>query len=118
VSQAAASIAATGAVSGLAEDAARSFVQRIRDRIRSIFAGDERSTDALEGAIANPDDESQVSELASALAYYARKNEEFARQLSEWARHHAAAGVTQNVKAGRDAYVSGRDMTVYPRPAD
>ncbi len=118
VSQAVALLAASGAVSGLGEDAARSLVQRVREGIRSVFAGDERSVDALEAAIADPGDEGRVRELASALAYYAGKNEEFARQLADWARHGAPASVTQNITAGRDAYVAGHDMTVRQRPVD
>ena len=103
---------------GIAGTCGGILVQRVREGIRSVFAGDERSVDALEAAIADPGDEGRVRELASALAYYAGKNEEFARQLADWARHGAPASVTQNITAGRDAYVAGHDMTVRQRPVD
>lgn len=117
VSQAVALMAAGGAMSGLGEDTARSLVQRVRERIRSVFGGDERSVEALEGVIASPEDEQRMEELVSALAYYARKDEGFAGDLDEFARQSGSA-VTQHIEAGRDAYVAGRDMTVEQRPTD
>jgi hypothetical protein len=116
VSEAVALMAATGAVSGLGESAALGVVGRIRERIRGMFTSDARSVDALERAVADPSD-GRVQELAAALAWYARRDEEFAGELAGWAREYAPAGsVVQNVRAGRDSYTAGRDMTVNQRP--
>jgi hypothetical protein len=115
VSEAVALMAATGAVSGLSESAALGVVARIRDRVRGVFASDARSVDALEQAVAHPS-EGRVAELAAALAWSADRDEEFAGELAGWAREYASAGsVVQNVRAGRDAYTAGRDMTVNQR---
>lgn len=109
-------MAATGAVSGLGESAALGVVARIRERVRGVFGSDARSVDALERAVADPSDE-RLEELASALAWYARRDEEFAGELAGWVREYAPAGpVVQNVRAGRDAYTAGRDMTVNQQP--
>src|SRR6266851_3225708 len=53
-----------------------------------------------------------VAELAAALAWYARRDAEFARELAGWAAQAGVGGVTQRVEAGRDAYTAGRDQTV------
>jgi hypothetical protein len=117
VSEAVALMAATGAVSGLGQSAALGVVARIRERVRAVFGGDARSTDALERAVEDPADEGRVRELAAALAWHSQRDEEFAGELAEWAREYAPAGsVTQNVRAGRDAYTAGRDVTVHQRP--
>jgi hypothetical protein len=116
VSEAVALMAATGAVSGLGESAALGVVVRIRDRVRGVFGSDARSADALEQAVADPSEE-RVQEFAAALAWYARRDEEFAGELAGWAQEYAPAGsVVQNVRAGRNAYTAGRDMTVNQRP--
>jgi hypothetical protein len=116
VSEAVALIAATGGVSGLGESAALGVVARIRDRVRRVFGSDTRSADALERAVENPS-EGQVRELASALAWYARNDEDFASELAGWAQEYGPSGtVVQNVRANRDAYTAGRDMTVNQWP--
>lgn len=116
VSEAVALMAATGAVSGLGEQAALSVVERIRARVRAVFGSDARSVDALERAVDEPSAEGRVGELAAALAWYARRDEEFAGELAGWAREYGEPGtVVQNVRAGRDAYTAGRDMTVHQR---
>ncbi|MFJ2397366.1 hypothetical protein ACIOTI_32030 [Streptomyces sp. NPDC087843] len=115
ISYSVALMAATGAVSGLGEDTALRVVQRIRDRIRTIFGSDTRSLDSLDGALANPTDESQILRLVSALAWYAERNDDFRSDLLDWTKRHAPSGsVTQFVRSGRDAYTAGRDMTVQP----
>lgn len=112
ISSAVALMAATGAVSGLGEGAALDTVNRIRERIRLKFGGDPRSVEALEGAVADP---SRVQELASALAWYAQQDPAFRTELTGWAEQ-LAPHVTQNVRAGRDAYTAAGDMTVHQRP--
>lgn len=117
VVEAVALIAATGAVSGLGESAALGVVSRIRERLRAVFQGDARSTDALERAVAVPSDEGRVRELVAALSWYAERDQVLAGELAGWAGEYGPAGsVTQNVEAGRDAYTAGRDMTVNQRP--
>ena len=116
VSEAVALMAATGAISGLSESATLEVVARIRDRMRQVFGSDARSVDALERAVENPS-EGQVQEVASALAWYAQRNDAFAGELSGWVKEYAPSGsVLQNVRAGRDTYTAGRDMTVNQRP--
>jgi hypothetical protein len=116
VSEAVALMAATGAVSGVSESAALGVVARIRERVRHVFGSDARSADALERAVGDPSEE-RLQELASALAWYAGRDEEFAGELARWVREYAPARtVVQNVRAGRDAYTAGRDMTVNQRP--
>lgn len=115
--EAVALIAATGGASGLGEDAVRGVVARIRERVRGVFGGDVRSVDALDRAVADPGDAWRVRELAAALAWYTARDEEFAAEVVGWAQQYGpAAGMVQNIHAGRDAYTAGRDMTVQQRP--
>jgi hypothetical protein len=115
ISSSVALMAATGAVSGLGEDTALRFVERIRERIRTIFGSDRRSLDSLDGALANPTNESRIQQLTSALTWYAERDEEFKSELLDWATRYAPArSVTQTVHSGRDSYTAGRDMTVHP----
>ncbi|MEV5749766.1 hypothetical protein AB0L00_18255 [Actinoallomurus sp. NPDC052308] len=112
ISEAVALMAATGGIQGLAEDAARDIVTRVRARVRSVFHGDARSLDALEQACATPD-APRVRAFAEALTWYGERDEEFAGELAGWARAYQAAGTAiQNVHAGRDAYVAGRDLRI------
>jgi hypothetical protein len=53
-----------------------------------------------------------VAELASALAWYGRRDQAFAELLAAWAAQAGPGGVTQQIRAGRDAYAAGRDQTV------
>jgi hypothetical protein len=109
-SEAVAALLASGAAKQLGEDAGGGLAAGIVARVRKIFGSDARSVDALERA---HQDGSAVGELASALAWYAQRDEAFARELAGWAAQVAGAGgVTQRVRAGRDAYVAGRDQTV------
>jgi hypothetical protein len=109
-------MAGTGAVQGIGEQAALTLVAKIRTRIRAVFGRDERSVDALERAVECPQDQDRVGELAAALAWYAQRDEGFAKELREWAGTYAPSGpVIQQIHAGRDAYTAGRDMTVQQR---
>jgi hypothetical protein len=80
-------------------------------RMRKVFGSDARSMDALEQA-RRDGGQAAVAELAAALAWYARRDEAFARELAGWAAQAGAGGVSQRVDAGRDAYTAGRDQTV------
>lgn len=116
VSSAVALMVAGGAATTMGEQVALDLVERIRERIRAIFGSDERSAEMLDQAIEEPGDESRIRSLAEALSWYARRDEEFAGELEGWARDHPApASLVQNVRAGRDAYAAGRDMTVNQR---
>jgi hypothetical protein len=119
VSEAVAGLLAAGGVKELGEAAGGGLVAGIVGRIRKVFGSDARSVDALERA--QRDEPGAVAELASALAWYARQNQAFAQELAEWAAAEAGgSGVTQQVHAGRDAYVAGRDQTVtnYRHPGE
>jgi hypothetical protein len=120
--------AASEAVAGMIADAAAAKppgaghadeTAGIAGRVRSVFGTDARSVDALERAGRADRSPADVAELASALAWYATRDTEFAGELAGWAAAGNAGGVAQNVRAGRDAYVSGRDQTIinYRRPA-
>ncbi|MGW0803359.1 hypothetical protein [Nonomuraea sp. NPDC002799] len=113
VAAAVALIAGTGAVSGLSEQAALNMVTTIRERIRTIFGDDTPAVRKLERAVEQGDDEDAVRDLAEALCSYAEQDENFAAELAGWAQQRPPAGsVTQTVRAGRDAYTAGRDLTV------
>ena len=119
VSEAVAGLLAAGAVKELGEAAGGGLVAGIIDRVRKVFGADARSADMLERAQRN--EPGAVAELASALAWYARRDQAFAEELAAWAtRARSAGGVTQQVHAGRDVYVAGRDQTVtnYRKPGE
>jgi hypothetical protein len=112
VSEAVAGLLAAGGVKELGEAAGGGLVTGIMARVRKVFGSDARSVDALEQA-RRDGTQAAVAELASALAWYARRDAEFAQELAGWAAAQAGAGgVTQRVEAGRDAFAAGRDQTV------
>jgi hypothetical protein len=106
VSETAAALVAAGAAQGVGEQAATGIIERIR----GVFRGDARATESLELATSSGD-EAAVQELAESLRWYARRDEEFAADLERWAAM-AGTHVTQNVRAGRDAYTAGRDQHI------
>ena len=116
VSETVAGLLAAGGVKELGEAAGGGLVTGIIDRVRKVFGSDARSVDALERA--HRDEPGAVAELASALAWYARRDQVFAQELAVWAAQAGGGTVTQQIHAGRDAYVAGRDQTVvnYRRP--
>jgi hypothetical protein len=118
VSEAVAGLLAAGGVKELGEAAGGGLVAGIIDRVKKVFGSDARSVDALERTRAW--DTGAVGELASALAWYARQNQAFAQELAGWATQAGGGTVTQQVGAGRDAYVAGRDQTVtnYRQPGE
>jgi hypothetical protein len=101
-----------GAVQGLSGQAAIDAVSAIRTRIREVFGRDHRAVAALDhteqGEVSDP---AQLAELASALRWYAERDQQFATEMAGWATL-GTAQVVQTVKAQRDAYVAGRDQTV------
>jgi hypothetical protein len=110
VSEAVAGLLAAGGVKELGEAAGAGTVAGIIERVRRVFASDRRSVDALERVQrAEP---GAVAELASALAWYAQQDQAFAQELAAWAALVESGGVTQHIRAGRDAYAAGRDQTV------
>ena len=118
VSEAVAGLLAAGGAKELGEAAGGGLVAGIIERVRKVFGSDARSVDALERA--QRDEPGAVAELASALAWYARQDQAFAEELAAWAAQAEAGGVTQHIRAGRDAYAAGRDQTVinYRRPGE
>lgn len=116
--EAVAGVLAAGGVKELGETVGGSLVAGIVDRVKKVFGSDARSADALERTRAG--EPGAVADLASALAWYARRDEAFARELTQWAAQVPAGPVTQNVRAGRDAYVAGRDQTItnYRHPGE
>lgn len=118
VSEAEAGMLAAGGVKELGEAAGGGLVAGIIDRVRKVLGTDARSVDALDRA--RQGEPRAVAELASALAWYARREDAFAQELAVWAAHAGGATVTQQVCAGRDAYVAGRDQTIisYRQPGE
>ena len=118
VSEAVAGLLAAGGVKELGEAAGGGLVAGIIERVRKVFGSDARSVDALERA--QRDEPGAVAELATALAWSARQNQAFAEELAAWAAQAGTGAVTQQVHAGRDAYVAGRDQTVtnYLQPGE
>ncbi len=118
VSEAVAGLLAAGGIKELGEAAGGGLVGGIIERVRKVFGSDVRSVDALERT--RQGEPGAVGELASALAWYARRDQAFAEELAAWAAQAGAGGVTQQIRAGRDAYAAGRDQTVinYRRPGE
>lgn len=110
VSEAVAGLLAAGGVKELGEAAGGGLAAGIMTRVRKVFGSDARSAEALD-RVQHDNSADAVRELASALAWYARRDEAFADELATWAAK-APGGVTQNVHAGRDAYTAAGDQTV------
>lgn len=111
VSEAVAGLLASGAARERGEEAGGGLVAGILARVQAVFGSDARSVDALEHARRDRG-QAAVAELAAALAWYARHDAAFARELAGWAAQAGAGDVTQRVDAGRDAFTAGRDQTV------
>jgi hypothetical protein len=109
-SEAVAGLLASGAAKQLGEDAGGGLAAGIVARVRKVFGSDARSVDALERV--GRDDLEAIGDLAAALAWYARRDQEFATALIQWAGHGRTGDVEQRVRAERNAYVAGRDQTV------
>jgi len=109
VSEAVAGLLASGAARELGQEAGGGLVAGIAAKVRAVFGSDIRSVDALEHV--QDGTRAAVAELAAALAWYARRDQQFAQELFGWART-GTGSVTQRVDAGRDAYVAGRDQNV------
>ena len=118
VSEVVAGLLAAGGIKELGEAAGGGLMAGSIERVRKVFGPDRRSVDALERA--QRDEPGAVDELASALTWYAQQDQGFADELAAWAAQAGTGGVTQNVRAGRDAYAAGRDQTVinYQRPGE
>lgn len=86
------------------------LVPAIVGRVRAMFGSDERSVDALDRALRK--EPGAAEELASALAWFARRDQAFAYELAAWAAQAPSDGITQHVRAGRDVYAAGRDQSV------
>jgi hypothetical protein len=111
-----AKLVAASAARKAGEDAGSGLVAAIVSRVRSVFGGDARSVDALEQAQSGSP--AAERDLASALSWYAERDQAFATELVRWAASAGSrsAGVTQNVHAGRDAYTAAGDLTINRRP--
>ena len=101
---------AAGGVKELGEAAGGGLVAGIIGRVRKVFGSDARATDALEQARQAGTD-AAVRELASALAWYARRDQAFAEELAAWADQAGTGGVTQTIAADHSV-AAGRDVTI------
>jgi len=111
-------LVASGAARQAGEEAGSGLVTGIVTRVRKLFGADARSVDALEQARGGSP--AAVSELASALAWYAQRDQAFASELARWAAQAGSrsGGVTQHIYAGRDAYSAGGNQTIYRRAGE
>jgi hypothetical protein len=119
VSEAVAGMLAAGGVKELGEAAGGGLVAGVVERVKKVFGSDARSVDALERT--RQGEPGAVVELAAALTWYARRDQAFAQELAAWAvQAGSTGGVAQQVHAGRDAYVAGRDQTItnYRQPGE
>jgi hypothetical protein len=119
VSEAVAGLPAVDGVKELGEAAGGGLAAGIVERVRRVFGSDARSVDALKRT--RRGEAREVAELASALAWYAQQNQAFAQQLAGWAAQAGnRSGVTQQVHAGRAAYITGHDQVItdYLRPCE
>ena len=118
VSEVVAGLLAAGGMKELGGGAGAALASGVIERVRKVFGSDARSVDAL--ARARRDEPGAVSELASALAWYAHHDQAFAHHLAAWAARAGSGTVTQHIRAGRDAYAAGRDQTItnYLRPGE
>jgi hypothetical protein len=110
VSEAVAGLPAAGGVKELGEAAGGDLVAGIIERVRKMFGSDARSVDALEWA--QRDEPGAAAELASALGWYTQRDQGFAEELATWGTQAGTGRVTQQIRAGQDVYVAGRDQTV------
>jgi hypothetical protein len=118
VSEAKAGVLAAGGAKELGEAAGGGLVAAIIERVRKVFGSDAWAVDALERM--QRDEPGAEAELASALAWYAHRDQAFADDLAAWAAQASPGEVSQHVRAGRDAYIAGRDQitTNYPQPGE
>jgi len=112
--EAVATIIATGALQGLGEAAAHNITSQIVTRIRKIFSGNLQSTSTLNTVLANRCYANYIGSLAEILHQHAEMNHEFSAELIEWANKYAPHTTTtiQKVRARRDAYTAGRNITI------
>ena len=111
VSETIAGMLAVGGLKELGEAAGDGLAARPAERVKILFGSDARSADALERA--RHGELGAVAELASALAWYARRDEAFAAELVTWAAQAGTRGVTQRVQADRNADPAGvRQMLI------
>jgi len=111
MSEAVAGLLAAGGVKELSEMAGRGLTAGIVERVKKVFGSDKRSVDALEWA-QRDGSQAAVTELASALSWYARQDPSFAEELAGWAARAGSSRVSQSAIAGHDANLAGRDQTV------
>ena len=107
LSETTAGLVAAGAAQGLGEHVATGAFSGMVRRIREVFRSDRRALQSLDETVATGE-ETAARDLAAALRWHAERDETFAADLGRWAGNE----VVQKVRAGRDAYVAGRDQTV------
>src|ERR1022692_678202 len=102
VSETVAGMLAAGGVKELGEAADGGLVAGNAAQVKKVFGSDARSADALDRT--RQGEPEAVAELASALAWYARRDQTFADELVIWAAQAGSTGsVSQQVHADRDA---------------
>lgn len=107
---------AEDSAAGKTVDAMARWGKRALQAVFGHRAEGEPLPEVLADVIGNPGEEVFASALESAIAVALTKN---ARMLAEVREILAEVGpqptVTQNIKAGRDAFAAGRDMTINHR---
>lgn len=105
-----AGLLAAGGAKELGEAAGGGLVAGIVGRVRKVFGSDTRAVDALEQARQAGTDVA-VQELASALAWYAQRDQAFAEELAAWAEQAGTSQLRQNVAADHSVAAAG-DVTI------
>jgi hypothetical protein len=105
-----AGLLAAGGVKELGEAAGGGLVAGIIGRVRKVFGSDARSVDALE-QVRQAGTDKTVQDLASALAWYAQRDQVFAQELATWAEQAGTGGVHQTIAADHSV-AAGRDLTI------
>jgi hypothetical protein len=98
------------------DDAASAAVglgRRLLQRIFGHKAEGERLPEVLTDVINNPDDQDYLAALQSVIAIALKKDSLLFAEVREIiAEVRPGVTVTQNVNAGRNAYVAGRDQNI------
>lgn len=105
-----AGLLAAGGAKELGEAVGGGLVAGITGRVRKVFGSDARAVDALEQARQAATD-AAVQDLAAALAWYARRDQAFAEELTAWAEQAGPGRVTDSVAADHSV-AAARDVTI------
>jgi len=100
-----------------AADATVGLGRRLLQRVFGHHGEDEPLPESLAELVSYPDDADALGALRLAIRRYLEADAAMLADVRTLLASAPSTTVTQRVRAGRDAYVAGRDMTIN-RPAD